>query len=114
MFDGIAQGTAWDSLALVHGRTLTHTPSGGAPATITAIWQEGQLLPGYLADGSQEISHGVLTVNPADVTVTLSDTFTIDSAVWAVVAMTPGIYTECQLERRVQKTVGGDNQLLKR
>ena len=66
-------------------RTVTWNPDGGAPANITAQWNEGEVLPGYFDDAEMDVKHGVLRANRDDVsTLTLRDTFTIDSVVWAV------------------------------
>ena len=116
MFDQMAQGVAWDCLIALRGMTITYTPAAGSPSTFSALWLEGDTLPGYLADGSQEITHGVVTINPKDIVApTLADTVTILGAVYAVVAKDPpGPYHKLQLEHRIQKTVGGDNHGIKR
>ena len=111
IFEDIMQGTGWDSLTAVLGKSVTYNPNGGTPAIITALWSPNETLPEYYPDGEQDVALGVIIVSPGDVaTPDNRDTFTIDSVVWAVKtigAATPLI--SMQLERRVQRGIGPGN-----
>ena len=115
VFETMAQGS-WEIFAADFGISVTYTPSGGSPATITVIWNKGDILPGHVFDGEQLLTTGTLLANAEDIAApSLSDTFTIGGVVYAVTGIgrtTP--FVELQLERRTQVSLGGDAQRLQR
>ena len=91
------------------GQTVGYIPDGGVSSDITAIWHPGQVLPSFYPDGVLAVLYGILKVNPDDVSApTDRDSVTIDGDVWAVKEFKYGKNNlNMQLERRVQRTVGG-------
>ena len=107
-FDTMIQGAGWDLLSEVHGTTAksivaSWTPAGAGAQTVDGLWSPGEIVPGYVMTGEDEIERGVLTMNPADLTglPAVHDTVTIDGVVWAVVAIgRVSPLSEVQLERK--------------
>lgn len=115
-FSDQVQGTAWDSLAAIHGQTVTYTPYSGEPSSVTGIWTPGQIMPGYYPDGEQEVSVGVLRLSGAAVAAPdIRDTVTIAGTTWAVKSIgRVNPILELQLEAREQRAVGGANARIER
>ena len=112
-FTDMAQGTAWDSLAAMHGQTVTYTADGVAGASIAGIWHPNQVLPQFYPDSQQDVEYGVIQFNPVDVTSPSNqDTVTIGGNVWSVASIgSESPYVEFQLVRHARLAIGRGHEV---
>lgn len=84
-FDSNFATTPWGVLTAFHGESVTYTPHGGSPSTITVIWTPEGVAPDASDDTSQVPRRGVVKAKPSDVTgPEKGDKFTINSEVYVL------------------------------
>lgn len=98
------------------GQSVSYTPDGGGASTITAIWDPDQTLPGYMSDGEQDVTVGVLLCKGTDVPSPGDrDKVVIGAVTYAVRTVERRrFFVALQLEARVQRRLGGDHSRIRR
>lgn len=116
MHDRMFQGATWGAHQRGFGQSATLTPDGGAPVTVTGVWEPGRVVDGFYQDGKIGEGRGVFAVAPFDGwTPSTQDAVTIDGTAYAVETigqLTPVV--ELQLVTFDPKRIGGDSTYRRR